>query len=151
MSGFVERELAVARGFAACRGDEARLDEADAEIEALRSLCAAAYQVVGAADGPTAMLDNLSAAASGKPLPHEPMAGLPWSGSAEVEALRADAERWRKIEPMFQGCSLFIDGTAHWLLPGGSIKARARTVAEAVDAMPSVRANRATPARSNDD
>ena len=34
--GFVERELAVARGLAACRGDDARLDEADAEIAALR-------------------------------------------------------------------------------------------------------------------
>jgi hypothetical protein len=37
MSGFVERELAVARGLSACRGDEARLDEADAEIERLRA------------------------------------------------------------------------------------------------------------------
>lgn len=36
MSGYVERELAVARGLAACRGDDARLDEADAEIAALR-------------------------------------------------------------------------------------------------------------------
>ena len=34
--GFVERELAVARGLAACRGDDARLDEADAEIADLR-------------------------------------------------------------------------------------------------------------------
>lgn len=36
MSGHVERELAVARGLAACRGDDARLDEADAEIAELR-------------------------------------------------------------------------------------------------------------------
>ena len=34
--GFVERELAVARGLAGCRGDDARLDEADAEIADLR-------------------------------------------------------------------------------------------------------------------
>lgn len=34
--GFVERELATARGLAACRGDDARLDEADAEIADLR-------------------------------------------------------------------------------------------------------------------
>src|SRR5574343_778458 len=34
--GFVERELAVARGLASCSGDEARLDEADAEIAELR-------------------------------------------------------------------------------------------------------------------
>jgi len=36
MSGYVERELAVARGLSACRGDDARLDEADAEIANLR-------------------------------------------------------------------------------------------------------------------
>lgn len=30
------RELAVARGFASCRGDDERLDEADAEIADLR-------------------------------------------------------------------------------------------------------------------
>ncbi|HRJ79698.1 MAG TPA: hypothetical protein PLF37_14460 [Planctomycetota bacterium] len=35
--GFVERELAVARGLASCRGDEERLAEAEQEIAALRS------------------------------------------------------------------------------------------------------------------
>jgi hypothetical protein len=44
----------------------------------LRQLCAAAYQVVGAASGPLEMLDNLSAAANGENLPHETGAGLPW-------------------------------------------------------------------------
>lgn len=34
--GFVERELAVARGLASCRGDDERLDEADREIATLR-------------------------------------------------------------------------------------------------------------------
>jgi hypothetical protein len=37
--GFVERELAVARGLAACRGDDARLDEADTELADLRQAC----------------------------------------------------------------------------------------------------------------
>lgn len=37
--GFVERELAVARGLAACRGDEARLHEADTELADLRQAC----------------------------------------------------------------------------------------------------------------
>lgn len=36
MSGYVERELAVSRGLSTCRGDDARLDEADAEIAELR-------------------------------------------------------------------------------------------------------------------
>jgi hypothetical protein len=47
-------------------------------IDDLWLLCAAAYQVVGAADGPLEMLDNLSAAANGDPLPHHPMEGIPW-------------------------------------------------------------------------
>lgn len=54
---------------------------------------------------------------------------------AENEALRADARRWQTVAPMFQGWSLRMDGTAHWVLHGGAIKPRARTVAEAVDAM----------------
>lgn len=37
--GFVERELATARGLAACRGDDARLDEAETELAALRQAC----------------------------------------------------------------------------------------------------------------
>jgi len=34
--GFVERELAVARGFASCRGDDERLDEAESEVKQMR-------------------------------------------------------------------------------------------------------------------
>lgn len=37
--GFVERELAVARGLASSRGDDERLDEADAELSDLRRAC----------------------------------------------------------------------------------------------------------------
>ena len=49
----------------------------------LRELCGAAYQALGAACGPVEMLDNLSAAASGVPMPHDPMAGLPWTPQAD--------------------------------------------------------------------
>lgn len=55
------------------------IERLTAERDALRSLCAAAYQVMGAADGPSQMLDNLAAAASGDALPHDPGAGLPWA------------------------------------------------------------------------
>ena len=48
------------------------------EIEQLRALCAAAYQVAGACDASMEMLDNLWAAANGQPLPHDPLAGLPF-------------------------------------------------------------------------
>ena len=46
--------------------------------DALRELCAAAHQVVRAAGGPVAMLDNLAAVAAGQPMLHTPVAGLPW-------------------------------------------------------------------------
>lgn len=43
-----------------------------------KELFATALQVVGAADGPVELLENLSAAANGHPLPHDPEAGLGW-------------------------------------------------------------------------
>ena len=55
-----------------------KLTEAELELEAIRELCSAAYHVLVAADGPVEMLDNLSAAAQGVPLPHSPMSGVPW-------------------------------------------------------------------------
>jgi hypothetical protein len=44
--GFVERELAVARELVSCRGDDARLDEADAEIAELRAERAALLEAL---------------------------------------------------------------------------------------------------------
>lgn len=61
--------------------------------QSLRDLCAAAYQVVGVADGPVEMLDNLWAAAEGKPLPHDPGAGLPWSPPSPQPLSGLDVER----------------------------------------------------------
>lgn len=52
------------------------------ELEQLRGLCAAAYQVVGVCGGPADMLDNLWAAANGSPLPHDTTAGLPFHPKA---------------------------------------------------------------------
>lgn len=41
-----------------------------AERDALRNVCAEAYQMAGALNAPVEALDNLSAASMGKPLPH---------------------------------------------------------------------------------
>lgn len=49
----------------------------------LTSLCATVYQVVGAADGPVEVLDNLLDAAYGRPLRHSTLAGLPWTPKGE--------------------------------------------------------------------
>ena len=61
--------------------------------QSLRDLCAAAYQVVAVADGPVEMLDNLWAAAEGRPLPHDPGAGLPWSPPSPQPLSGLDVER----------------------------------------------------------
>lgn len=62
------------------------IDRLRAELDALRKLCSAAYQVVGAADGPMEMIDNLFEAASGRSLRHDAMAGLPWTQPAATPA-----------------------------------------------------------------
>lgn len=36
----LDRELKVLRGFCSCRGDDAAVDEAEAELKALRAKCA---------------------------------------------------------------------------------------------------------------
>lgn len=53
----------------------------------LRAVCAEAYQLAGVINAPTKVLDNLSAAANGEPLPHEsflPFA-LPETTSLDAE------------------------------------------------------------------
>ena len=55
----------------------------EAEIAALRQLCAEAYQVVGALNGRSNILDNLSAAAQGEPLPHATV--LPYCATEDVK------------------------------------------------------------------
>lgn len=62
----------------------AYIGQCNETIRQLRELCAAVYQVVGAVDGPVEMLNNLSAAACGQALPHDPGAGLPWTPDCVV-------------------------------------------------------------------
>ena len=54
-----------------------RADKLEDENAALKQLCAEAYQVVGALNGPVNLLDNLSAGAQGEPMPHKTV--LPYS------------------------------------------------------------------------
>ena len=74
-------------------GLRAERDQLRAEVEALRLLAGELYQVLGALDAPAGVLDAALAAANG-----ESMEGrstlLPFV-SAEHEALREDAERWK--------------------------------------------------------
>lgn len=47
------------------------VENLEAERDALRNVCAEAYQLAGALDAPIEAPDNLSAASMGQPLPHE--------------------------------------------------------------------------------
>lgn len=79
------------------------------KLEALQSLCSAAYQVVSAANGPNEMLDNLSDAANGELPRHDPMAGLPWTISDHSE----DNEQSDKIKQKLDELRYMIDNGAH--------------------------------------
>lgn len=61
------------------------------EIARLRSVCGEAYQMAGALGASVEALDNLSAAASGDPLPHETF--LPVTESDEIARLRDELDR----------------------------------------------------------
>ncbi len=50
--------------------DVEELEAARAEIDRLRNLCAEMYQVAGTLGADARVLDNLWAAADGKPMPH---------------------------------------------------------------------------------
>jgi len=63
-----------------------------AEVEELRVVCAEAHQLAGAVGAPLAALDNLSAAASGKPLPHKTFLPLSDGDFERVEELRAERD-----------------------------------------------------------
>ena len=70
-----------------------------AERDALRLVCAEAYQMAGALNAPTKALDNLSAASAGAPLPHETF--LP------VEAPQIDREKVRDAIAEALGCMIY--------------------------------------------
>ena len=52
----------------------------------------------------------------------------------EIEALRADAERWRYVRGGFAAQSLNIDGMHHWAWCGYHMLSRGASITEAVDA-----------------
>jgi hypothetical protein len=56
---------------------DAELAAARAEIDHLRQLCAEVYQVAGTLGADARVLDNLWAAADGKPLPHASLLPYP--------------------------------------------------------------------------
>ena len=50
---------------------DARIEDLEGRISTLERVCAEAYQLAGAVGAPVKALDNLAAAAEGRPIPHE--------------------------------------------------------------------------------
>ena len=60
------------------------------------NVCAAAYQLAGAVGAPEKALDNLAAAANGKPIPHAtflPVSAADCDELADAETARANKHR----------------------------------------------------------
>lgn len=65
-------------------------------IAVLQQVCAEAYQLAGAVGAPEKALDNLSAAANGKPIPHAtflPVSAADCDELADAETTRANKHR----------------------------------------------------------
>ena len=83
------RYVQAADEIEALRAECERLRE---KVEQIMGLAAELYQVLGALDADDKVLDQVSAAAHGNPLPHDTL--LPFT-SDEHERLRADARRYQ--------------------------------------------------------
>lgn len=96
------------------------------ELDRLRNLCAEMYQVAGTLGADARVLDTLSAAANGQPLPHGTL--LPYAAPVEARATQeapANGRAW-----------LRCDGLNYWVCVGPSTEDRevGRARLEAVDA-----------------
>lgn len=84
-----------------CKDDEiasfrSRGKELEAEVKKLKTVCAEAYQFCGGySPAPAEVLDNLSAAANGKPLPHDSF--LPVKDLEDKLSLARAAEGLKKF------------------------------------------------------
>ena len=68
-----------------------RTQDLEQRIAILEQVCAEAYQLAGAVGAPEKALDNLAAAADGRPIPHATF--LPVSAADCDELARADKAR----------------------------------------------------------
>lgn len=83
------------------------LEEQAREIENLRYVCAEAYQFAGAYNAPVEVLDNLSAAAIGEPIPHKSY--LPIGEPPEIKKLRAALVESAKLIETMRHRGMFDD------------------------------------------
>ncbi len=122
---------------AECADAREAVDAPPNDVDTLRQVCAEMYQVAGVLGASEKVLDNLAAAASGKPLPHEsvlpyavdappPQAEEPWQpiatapsvrpGGLVLVALIRDGVIWRVSEAAFNGLGWYTKSgeACHW-------------------------------------
>ena len=75
----------------AAKNRNSRTRDIERRIAILEQVCAEAYQLAGAVDASEKALDNLAAAADGKPIPHATF--LPVSAADCDDFARADTDR----------------------------------------------------------
>ena len=73
------------------------IDELRRRVEELQRVCAEAYQFAGAVGAPERVLDNLSAAAEGRPVPHESFLPVSADECDDVAALKTRLDEVRKL------------------------------------------------------
>jgi hypothetical protein len=78
-------------------GDDKRLLMLMQRIVELEQVCAEAYQFAGALGAPERVLDNLSAAAEGQPLPHESMLPVTAEECDAIGELRSKLDQVRQV------------------------------------------------------
>ena len=83
-------------------------EQLKAELESMRNVCAEAYQFAGAYNAPVEVMDNLSAAMLGEPLPHETFLPVVPPVPEEITKLRADLAAARaEIEKLVSENTVF--------------------------------------------
>lgn len=97
----------LARIFSERAEYSAMVGKLETERDQLREVCAEAYQFAGAYDAPVEVLDNLSAAANGWPLPHESF--LPVMDSEAVAQRDQLLVLLKKFDSIMEGCGNWPD------------------------------------------
>ena len=74
--------------------------ELEAEIQRIRDVCGEAHQMAGVLGAPVKALDNLSAAASGEPLPHETFLPVePMADRTGERTIELDISKLTRLKP----------------------------------------------------
>jgi hypothetical protein len=73
------------------------LETLQRRLEVLEAVCGEAYQFAGSVGAPERVLDNLAAAAAGKPIPHESFLPVSAEECDEVRDLHDRLEQVRKV------------------------------------------------------